>query len=208
MKRHRIPKKNPDLRRYAFMRNFKRMAFFLLYIVMWAAAYKVYLTNPVAKPFGILAWVIFSAAVVVSGCAIFRMDKFISERNFTGKIVSMKVSRTYGRGMTRVGGSSVDFFTYRILRIKDSKGRKKRLKFQLFDDGYDLYYREGDTVAYFRGTTYPLCHEAEARGEHICVACGVRAYESKKHGAREVNTEYCESCGRSFIKYEDLQNAK
>ena len=85
-------------------------------------------------------------------------------------------------------------------------GKRRKIRFQLFDDGYDLYYREGDRIVYFRGTRYPLCIEAEERGEHICVLCGVRVNEPKHHGEREVDTDRCEACRRSLIKVSELKS--
>lgn len=203
--RVRIPKENRDVRRAAFMRNFKRITLFLLYAALWALGYLFYLSNPLHKPFEWWAMLIFCVIVVLSGSFIFNIGKFLTEKSFVGIIKSMSVSRTYGRGVTRDGRFKIDYHTYRVLKITDSKGKKRKLKFQLFDDGYDLYYREGDTVTYFRGTTYPLSLEAEERGEHICLLCGVRAIETKKHGERQTNTEYCEACGRGLVKISSLE---
>ena len=203
--RVRIPKECRDVRRAAFMRNFKRITLFLLYAALWALGYLFYLSNPIHKPFTWWAMLIFCVIVVLSGSFIFNIGKFLTEKSFVGIIKSMSVSRTYGRGVTRDGRFKIDYHTYRVLKITDSKGKKRKLKFQLFDDGYDLYYREGDTVTYFRGTTYPLSLEAEERGEHICLLCGVRAIETKKHGERQTNTEYCEACGRGLVKISSLE---
>ena len=203
--RVRIPKENRDVRRAAFMRNFKRITFFLLYAALWALGYLFYLSNPNNKPFEWWAMLVFCVLVAASGFFIFNIGKFLTEKSFVGIIKSMSVSRTYGRGVTRDGRFKIDYHTYRVLKITDSKGKKRKLKFQLFDDGYDLYYREGDTVTYFRGTTYPLSLEAEERGEHICLLCGVRAIETKKHGERQTNTEYCEACGKGLVKISSLE---
>ena len=194
-----IPRESRDVKRAAFLRNFKRIAFFLAYIAIWALGYKFYLLYPINKPFEWWVMLVFCFAVTVSGWIIFDMTKFCRERSFVGVIKEMKVTRNYGRGLSRDGKFKIDYHTYRVLVIVDSKGRKRRLSVQLFDEGYDLYYREGDTVAYFRGTTYPLSIEAEERGEHICVMCGVRVIETKRHGERKVNTDCCERCGKSLI---------
>ena len=199
--RVKIPKECQDVRRTAFMRNFKRIALFLLYVALWTLGYLFYLSNPNNKPFSWWAMLIFCALIAVSGFFIFNMGKFLTEKSFVGIIKSMSVSRTYGRGVTRDGRFKIDYHTYRVLKIIDSNGKKRKLKFQLFDDGYDLYYREGDTVVYFRGTIYPLSLEAEERGEHICVNCGVRVLETKKHGERPTNTDFCEVCGKSLVKF-------
>lgn len=203
--RAKIPKECRDVRCAAFMRNFKRIALFLLYVGIWALGYLFYLSNPYNKPFSWWAMLIFCVIVAASGFFIFNIGKFLTEKSFVGIIKSMSVSRTYGRGVTRDGRFKIDYHTYRVLKITDSKGKKRKLRFQLFDDGYDLYYREGDTVTYFRGTTYPLSFEAEERGEHICVMCGVRAIETKKHGERPINTEYCEACGKRLVKISSLE---
>ena len=202
--RVKIPNECHNVRRAAFMRNFKRITLFLLYVALWALGYLFYLSNPQNKPFAWWAMLIFCAVIAVSGFFMFNIGKFLTEKSFVGIIKSMSVSRTYGRGVTRDGRFKIDYHTYRVLKITDSKGKKRKLKFQLFDDGYDLYYREGDTVAYFRGTTYPLSLESEERGEHICLLCGVRAIETKIHGERPTNTEYCESCGMGLVKISSL----
>ena len=195
-----IPKENRDLRRAAFMRNFKRITYFLLYVGLWVAGYLFYRSNPLTKPLEWWAMLIFCAMIAVSGFFIFDIGKFLSEKSFVGIVKSMSVSRNYGRGVTRDGRFKIDYHTYRVLKITDSKGKKRKLKFQLFDDGYDLYYREGDTVVYFRGMQYPMSLEAEERGEHICVNCGVRVAKTQKHGERPKNTDFCEACGKSLVK--------
>ncbi len=203
--RVKIPKNTRDVRRAAFMRNFKRITLFLLYAALWALGYLFYLSNPYNKPFSWWAMLIFCILIAVSGFFLFDVGKFLTEKSFVGIVKSMSVSRTYGRGVTRDGKFKIDYHTYRVLKITDSKGKKRKLRFQLFDDGYDLYYREGDTVAYFRGTTYPLSLESEGRGEHICVMCGVRVIEPRHHKDREVNTEYCEACGKTLVKISSLE---
>ena len=205
MRKPRIPKRNRDVRARAFLRNFSRIALYLCYLALWGLGYAFYLSYPINKPFAWWVMILFCAAVAVSGWILFDMTKFIREHSFTGKIESMKVSRSYGRGVTRQGRFKIDYHTNRVLYARDSKGKRRKIRFQLFDDGYDLYYREGDRVIYFRGTRYPLSVEAEERGEHICVLCGVRVNEPKKHGEREVDTDRCESCRRSLIKVSDLK---
>ena len=199
--RARIPEENQDVRRAAFMRNFKRITYFLIYVALWAAGYLFYRSNPLTKPLEWWAMLIFCTFVVVSGFCIFNVGKFLSERSVVGIIKSMSMSRGHGRGVTRDGRFKIDYHTYRILKIIDSRGKKRKLRFQLFDDGYDLYYREGDTVVCFRGMSYPLSIESEERGEHICVNCGVRVLETKKHGERPTNTDFCEACGKSLVKF-------
>ena len=205
MSRISIPKSNRDLRASAFFKNLRRIAFFVAYIALWAIGYKFYLMYPINKPFEWWIMLTFCAAVALSGWIIFDMTKFVRERSFVGVIKEMKITRSYGRGVTREGKFKMDYHTYRVLILVDSKGKKRRVRFQLFDDGYDLYYREGDKIAYFRGTTYPICFEAEERGEHICVLCGVRVNEPKHRGEREVNTDCCEACGRSLVSTEELK---
>ena len=201
-----IPRESRDVKRAAFLKNFKRIALYLAYIAIWALGYKFYLSYPINKPFVWWVMVIFCVAVALSGWIFFDVTKFVRERNLEGRIEAMKVTRSYGRGVTRQGRFRIDYHTYRVLIVRDQKGRKRKLRFQLFDDGYDLYYREGDRVAYFRGTTYPRCYEAEERGEHICVICGVRVNEPKHHGEREVNLDYCEACRKSLIKINEIRS--
>ena len=205
MRKIKIPKRNRDVRISAAIRNLKKLFFYIAYIVMWAVAYSFYLKAPIHRKFEWWLMAIFCAVVLVSGWLIFNMNKFILDRSFKGKIESMKVTRSYGRGVSRNGRFKIDYHTYRVLKIKDDKGKKRKLRFQLFDDGYDLYYREGDTVVYFRGTRYPICYEAEGRGEHICVVCGVRVNEPKHHGEREANLDYCEACRKTLIKIDELE---
>lgn len=205
MRRPRIPKSNRDVRARAFLRNFCRIALYCAYIALWAVGYEFYLLYPINKPFVWWVMLIFCAAVAISGWIIFDMTKFLFERSFSGRIESMKVTRSYGRGVTRRGKLKIDYHTFRVLYVRNENGKRKKIRFQLFDDGYDLYYREGDRIVYFRGTRYPLCIEAEERGEHICVLCGVRVNEPKHHGEREVDTDRCEACRRSLIKVSELK---
>ncbi len=204
MKYPQIPKECKSTRRYAFLTNFKRIFFYLLYIAMWVAGYEFYLLYPINKPFVWWVLLIFAALVLVSGWIIFKMWAFITEKSFLGRIESMSVSRTYGRGVTREGRAKIDFHTYRVLTVRDDKGKKRKLKFQLFDDGYDLYYREGGRIAYFRGTTYPVSFDKDQKSGEICVVCGVRSYPEIRDGVRGGIPTRCASCGRSLVRTDKI----
>ncbi len=201
----KIQSRSRGLSRYAFMTNFKRIAFYILYIALWIAGYEFYLMYPINKPFAWWLILIFAALVLISGWFIFKMTDFVRERSLTGRIKSMSISRTYGRGVTREGRFKIDFHTYRILNVTDEKGRLRKLKFQLFDDGYDLYYREGGEIAYFRGTKYPVCFDADEKSGDICVACGVRNYPEIRDGRRSERPTHCASCGKSLIIVAELK---
>ena len=204
MSRIKIPQRNRDVRRSAFFRNFRKIALYIAYIIMWAFAYMFYLKAPLHRKFEWWLMLIFCAVVLGSGWLIFNVKKFVSDRSIKGRIETMKMSRTYGRGVSREGRIKVDYQTLRILKIREANGKCRKLRFQLFDDGYDLYYREGDEVIYFRGTRYPLCAEAEKRGEHICVLCGVRVNEPRHFGEREANLDYCEACKKTLVRIDEI----
>lgn len=205
MNLNKIPKRNKDLKIYAFLANFKRIVFYLLYIAFWTAGYLVYLKRPLSKPFGVLPMLIFVTAVLVSGFVIFKVNKFLFDTSIRGRIESFRITRNYDRGMNRQGKTSLDQHTYINLYVSSGRGRQRKIKLQLFDDGYDLYYREGDNIIAFRGLNYPLCVEAGERGERICTVCGVRKYKQVQDG-RPINaSDTCECCGHSFIDIGDIK---
>ena len=207
MKEYRIPKENSDLRRYAVLKQVKRAVGFLAYCATFALAYHFYLQGALREPLPPLFLAIFIAAVVISGVMIFRFDRLFTDKSVSGKIVSIEVTRSYGRGMNRRAGFSLDFHTYNNITLTDGGGRRHRIKVQLFDDGFDGYYREGETIAAFRGLNYPLSLDAEGRGEHICTVCGVRCYDRDRGEEgliRKGEDGLCPSCRRTMIDSKEI----
>lgn len=207
MKKYRIPKVNSDLRRYAVLKQVKRAVGFAAYCAIFALAYIFYLQGALREPLTPLFLAIFIAAVVISGVAIFRFDRFFTDKSLSGKILSIKVTRSYGRGMTRSARISLDFHTYNRITVTDGEGRRCKVKVQLFDDGFDGYYREGETLVAFRGLNYPLSLDAESRGEHICTVCGVRCYDRDRAAEgliKKGEDGLCPSCRRTMIEVEEM----
>jgi hypothetical protein len=202
MKKHKIPKQNKDLKRYAFLKQAKRAIGFCVYCAIFALAYLFYLQGELREPLHPLLLAIFVAAVLISGAFIFRMGSFLSERSVSGSIHSIKLTRNYGRGMTRSAGFSLDFHTFFKITVVGGIGKKHRVKVQLFDDGFDGYYAEGEKIAAFRGLNYPLSIDAELRGEHICAVCGVRCYDKDRGDGsfvRRDKGDLCPSCNHTMI---------
>ena len=200
MKTYKIPEKNLDLRRYAFLKNLKRVVSCLAYCAIFALSYMFYIHNGRNEALPTVYLAIFIFAVLFSSFFIFKMNRFLFERSFDGKIESISFSRNYDRGMTRNAKRSLDFHTYIKLTVKDRRGSKRKIKVQLFEDGFDGYYREGENLVFFRGLNFPISLEAESRAEHICTVCGVRRY------GKEKDSESCLSCGHSLIDVSDLKN--
>lgn len=193
MKKYRIPKENRDLETYAFFNRACKLLACALYIALWFIGYAVYLQKPLSKPLEWWAMLIFASVVVVSGWFIFKVGKIITGRSYIGRICDERIKRTYGRGITRDGKQAFDYHTYVKYRLDGGKKRKKSIMLKLFDDGYDMYYRRGDTVIVFGGLNYPICVESERRGEHICTVCGVKSYD------RDGDGRVCRCCGHTLI---------
>ena len=200
MKAYKIPIKNTDLRRYALLKNAKRLIFCLLYYAFFILAYLFYIEDTRHEPLSPLYLAIFAFAVMISGFFIFKMNSFFFDRSLVGTVQAISLVRNYDRGINRRAKHSFDFHTYLKIVITDKSGRRRKIRVPLFDDGFDGYYKDGDTVAAFRGLNYPLSLEAERRGEHICMICGVRSYEKKGQVQ-----DRCPSCNYSLIDIADLQ---
>ena len=208
MHKCKIPKANRDLRRYALWKNLKYILGYTAYIAFMAAAFWFFLEGRHENLGPLRWWVypVFVGAVLVSGWFIFCMSRFVSDRSFKGRIVSMTFKRDFDRGLNRQAGFSVDDHTYVKFTVVDEKGRRHRTKVMLFDDGYDGYFREGRTLIKYRGLNYPLCPQAEEEGVHLCSVCGVRTYYKEgrmKDG--EMRPEMlgdlivCRSCGHTLM---------
>lgn len=212
MKKYKIPEKNRDLLRYVRNRRIKSLVGYAIYIAVFVAAYIFYINDERYMGISPLMTLIFALIVLISGFFIFRIGKLLCDRSFTGQIRTISFSRDYGRGMNRRASLSIDYHTYIIITTKNSKGRKKRILIPLFDDGYDGYYSEGDTVVYFGGSNYPLSLESERKGEHICAVCGVRRNDKEdklpdidRYFDAELGLYFCRCCGKSLINVEDLK---
>lgn len=208
MQKYKIPKENADLKRYALWKNLKYLLGYLAYIVILIAAFMYFLNGRHENAPEIHWWIhlIYTAAVFVSGWFIFFMNRFLFDRSFTGKISTIAFNRDFGRGLDRQAGLSIDDHTYLKVSVIDNKGKKRRLRITLFEDGFDGYYTEGMTLVKFRGLNYPLSIESEEKGMHICSVCGVRTYykEGKMiHGEAEPKRVdglmVCRSCGHTLI---------
>ncbi len=205
MKKCRIPKENADLRKYAFMRDLKRILFFAAYCALWALAYKFYLDySYINKP--LIWWVllIFAGCVLLSGWIICGMTAFVRERSFSGKIEAMKVYREFSKRSVAARTSALEIQMYRGLIIRDESGRRRKLRFKMRDSGFDGYYTEGGHIAYFRGTQYPLCFEGDEAGACMCVVCGSRNYAEWRDGVKGERPTHCSLCGHSIVDVKKL----
>ncbi|MBE6684681.1 MAG: hypothetical protein E7592_03405 [Ruminococcaceae bacterium] len=202
MKKYKIPKENADLRFYAVARNFKRIFFYVLILVVMNLAMLSYLDKRVAglPPIKWWGYFVFEMIVVVVGWIVCNMSLFVTDRYAVGRIKSMRTVRSYGRFLSRNAKIDVGPYSYLKVALACKRGRRT-VRIQLFEDGYDGYYREGGTLVKFRGLNYPLCLESEADGVHICSVCGVRTYDKEENTTKE--QLICETCRHTII---DVKN--
>ena len=153
-------------------------------------------------------WVypVYFAAVVLSGWFVCCMHRFALDRDFSGTIKSMSFTRSFDRGLARKAGFNLDDHTYLRIVAVNSRGKKRRINVQLFDDGYDGYYREGGDIVKYRGLNYPICPTSEKEGAHLCAVCGVRThYLEGRRVFGESQPEFrdglmiCRACGYTMI---------
>lgn len=208
MQKNKIPRENRDLSRYAAWKNLKYLLGYLAYIAFLVFGFVFYLNgrHENAEPLHPCVYVLYPAAVLLSGWFIFCMNRFVSDRRFVGKIVSMTFKRDFDRGINRRAGFSLDDHTYVRVTAVNEKGKKRKILVPLFEDGFDGYYREGGTIVKYRGLNYPICLESEEEGNHICAVCGVRTFykeEKMIHGEAELKRDgdkiICSSCGHTLI---------
>lgn len=213
MKKYRIPIKNKGLRRYAAWKNLKYLLAFVAYIAFFLSAFIYYVQHRPEDADALLPWVypVFAGVVVVSGWLVCCMSRFVLDRSLSGKIREITVVRNYGRGLSRKATMSVDFHTYLKVSALNERGRKQSVRFPLFDDGYDGYYRENGTIVKFRGLTYPICIESEKEGMHMCGVCGVRTYyKDGKQIFGELKPEIvdgliqCRCCNHTLIDIDSI----
>ncbi len=202
MKKCKIPKENRDLRRYAFFRNFKRLLSYIGWCAMWVVGYEFYLMYPINKPFVWWLLLIFAGLVAVSGWFACSMTACVRERNYFATVEEMTIYRTYPKGIFNVRNFKVEL--YRVLKSRDEKGRKRKVKCLMKESGFGTYYKEGARIAYFRGTKYPICFEGEQAGEHMCVVCGSRNYAEWRDGEWGDRPTNCSLCGHSLVDAEKL----
>lgn len=205
MKKYRIPSKNADVRGYAAWKNLKYLVFYIALVVIMNLAFWSYLgRRPVGlEPLKWWVYPLFEAITVVGGWFVCCMSRFVSDRYACGRIRSMRMVRSYGRALSRQAKLTVGFYNYVKVDLA-CEGGPKSVNIQIFEDGYDGYYREGGTLVKFRGLNYPLCLESEAEGAHVCTVCGVRSYD--KDAERIDGMLVCRSCGHSMIDVEDLES--
>ena len=202
MKKYKIPKKNADLQKYAVWRNLKYLVFYIALVAVMNLAFLSYLDR---RPSGLEAlewWIypLFEAIVVVGLWFACRMTRFVADRCVSGRIKSMKIVRSYGRALSRRAKLAVGFYNY-IKAVVVCKNGRRKIRIQIFEDGYDGYYREGGTIVKLRGLNYPLCLESEAEGVHVCAVCGVRTCNKDAQNTDELPV--CSACGHTLIDIND-----
>lgn len=179
-----ISKLNSNLKKYASISMIKCILYYLAYIVFMFAAFLFFIKNrhEDAEPLQQWVYIIFPAFVLISGWWLFSVNRFFFERTVSGRIVKYNIKRNYGRSMKRNASFVIKEFTYIYLTIESNTGKYKRIKVQLFDDGYDGYYKDGDMIIRYRGLNYPISIESELNNVHLCPVCGVRTYyDEAKH---------------------------
>ena len=215
MKKHKIPTRNQDLRRYAAWKNWKYLLSYVAYLLFFALAFWFYLNrrHEDARPLAWWAIPLFAIIVIISGWLICCMYRFVGDFSLSGRIQSIAFTRSYDRGLTRSAGLSIDEHTYIKITVMTKNGKKRRVRVMLFDDGYDGYYYEGATLVKYRGLNYPLCLESEKNGAHLCSVCGVRTfYKEGQVIDGEAQPEIqdglivCRSCRHKLIDINDLRN--
>lgn len=203
MRKCRIPEENRDLRRYAFFVNLKRIALFVLWCAMWVLAYRFYLEYPINKPFVWWLLLIFAGGVLVGGWFLCSMTAFVREKSFFGKIEQMKIDREYQKGI--VNARPTDEEMFRVLIVRDGKGKRHKLRFKMKESGFGLYYRDGAEIAYFRGTKFPICFDSKDKDACMCVVCGTRNYPEWRDGEKGDRPTHCALCGHTLVDTEKLK---
>lgn len=217
MVKYKIPASNDDLQKYARWKNLKYLLGYLGYCAFFTFAFYFFVSRRHEDVEPLKWWVypLFVIAVLVSGWIVCCMGRFVNDRSRSGIVKSMSISRNYDRGLSRKAGFRLEDHTYVKIVLTDGNGKKKRIKVQLFEDGYDGYFKEGATVVKFRGLNYPLCLESEADGAHLCSVCGVRTYyvEGKMPDGSlipEIRDGHivCRACGHTMINIDELEEQK
>ena len=214
MAKYKIPEFNDDLKRFARWKNLKYLLGYVAYCAFLSVAFWFFVTGRYEDAPPLMWWVypLYALLVLVSGWFIFCMNRFVFDKSCSGSVRSISVTRSFDRGLSRGAGFRLDFHTYIKILIVDENGKKKKVKAQLFEDGYDGYFEEGDTVVKFRGLNYPLCLESEGEGAHLCSVCGVRTYylEGRMPDGSLIPEMIdghivCRACGHTMINIAELE---
>ena len=212
MTNNTVPKLNDKLTKYAKTKMFKCVAYYGAYIVFLSAAFGSFVNNrhEDAEPLPIWSAYVFATFVLISGWWLFNMNRVIFERTISGRITQYTIKRNYGRSISRNASFIIKEFTYIYLTITTDSGKRRHIKVQLFDDGYDGYYKEGDTIVRYRGLNYPISIQSELDHAHLCPVCGVRTYYNEnRHIDRTQSPDFvdgwivCRCCSYPLIKIEN-----
>ena len=190
---------------------------YVAYCVFFFVAFAFFVNGRYENAPPLKWWVypLYAVVVLVSGWMVCCMNRFVGDLNRSGRIIDMRISRNYDRGLSRKAGFNLEDHTYVKIVLTDDEGKKKGLKVQLFEDGYDGYFKEGADIVKFRGLNYPLCLESEREGMHICAVCGVRTFylEGKMPDGSLIpeirdGLILCRSCGHTMINVDELETEK
>ena len=186
----RIPQDNPDLIRYALLTNVKRGFGFLAWVAVWGLAFYHYFSDRYLS-----SWIrlgLSAVAVLVAGWILFEMKKFLFERSFRGKVLSIKVRRTYGRVRGANGKKQPRYYEQLVFVVEAENGKKKKLVVPQKNNLLHCY-KVGRTITHYRGLTYPIAKIEEDNSYKICAVCGRTEKEGK---------DRCRACDRTLIQPE------
>ena len=218
VKKRVIPPKNRDLRRYVLRRRLLQLSGYLLWLaVFWFGAQGYNNSHQTYSPDRlILGWklAVWMLAAAIVGFFLFRLWRFITQRGMEGQVEKSGLAHSYTSSGDPGGGNSVnyDFRLHTRLVVRDSRGKRRRLRFEQ-KAGFYLYYYPGTQVCRLSGLPYPIrnpeqtgspreefgqgktAHDDLSNG-YLCAACG----NLNNHSL----SEPCGLCGYSLVDPAEL----
>lgn len=191
-----------DLRAYIGRKYFLRIAGYILWVVVWIFNYLYYMQDK--QRVQILPTILLGVFVLVGGIFLFRINACIAESTYSGTLESTTIHRNFGRGRSMDGKFSLDEYTYLKMTVRTSSGKRKRIRVQIFDNGFSGYYTDGCGIISIKGLNYPLSQKPAVSGTRICAVCGFTALPNDSGLIRPDGTvvNSCPSCGHTLISCE------
>lgn len=193
-----IPKENRDLRIYVLRKDLFRAVGFALWMVLWYSGAAAYNHNHQTYPpeRQMVGWRLYLwlAIAAITGFLLFRLWKFFTDRTFRGIIKSNSNSRSYSPSQDPKN-SAYDFRLNTKLKIEQSDGTTRRIRFEQ-KNGFYTYYYEGSEIMHLHGLPYPVNLDPSSQNGYVCSACGTW-YKEKK--------DRCDVCNHTIIDPKKLK---
>ncbi|MBE6757465.1 MAG: hypothetical protein E7552_02795 [Ruminococcaceae bacterium] len=161
----------------------------LVWYLLWAVSlWQYYARNSDVHPHWSLLF--FTLAVLLLPLWMFRLDKALFDRSWTGEIVKIKYRKMSEIPFLSEDIGRVERRDTAILYVRLPNGKKRRTACRRLWYAADRCYKAGDTVRHIPLVPLPQNLTAKPEGGKLCLMCATLSEDSHEH---------CAACNHTIL---------